>query len=301
VKRLDASSTPFDGGNPATTPVPAPPGGTGRSTSPIDPTSAGEWIIVEHEDGVARVWLNRPHRLNAIPPDMWTPLAEVFTRLATDEAVRVVVLSGIGDSFCSGHDIGSREQPAEGQRPRPTILLARAMVDALVALRRIPQPTIARVLGHAVGGGAGLALACDLVVAGESAQFSFAFTQRGLVPDCAVTWVLPRLVGQRRATELLLLAETVTGNEAKELGLVNQTVPDTEVDDVVRELTNRLAAGPPIALALTKALLGRSFSNTLEETLEAEASSQGAVWATADRREAFAAFMQRRPPGFTGR
>ena len=177
----------------------------------------------------------------------------------------------------------------------------RRVNDACIALQRLPQPTIAKVRGVAVGAGCNLALGCDLVVASATARFSEIFARRGLSLDFGGSWLLPRRIGMHRAKELALLAEIVSAGDALEMGLVNRVLPDSEVDSFVDSWALKLAAGPPIALAQTKRLLNNALNVTLEEALDDEAAAQTINFATSDTAEAMRAFIEKREPKFIGR
>jgi 2-(1,2-epoxy-1,2-dihydrophenyl)acetyl-CoA isomerase len=173
--------------------------------------------------------------------------------------------------------------------------------DVCLALARIPQPTIAKVRGAAVGAGCNMALICDLVVASSTARFSEIFSKRGLSLDFGGSWVLPRRVGMHRAKELAFFAEILSAHEAAEIGLVNRIVDEEKVDSFVNEWALRLAAGPPIALAQTKSMLNNALNMTLEQALDAEAAAQTINFQTKDTVEALIAFNEKREPRFTGR
>ncbi|GAB2960874.1 enoyl-CoA hydratase-related protein [Streptomyces pseudoechinosporeus] len=244
--------------------------------------------------GVRTLTLNRPHRKNAINPELWTALRDAMTEATHNPAVRALVLTGAGDSFCSGADIKADDT----RHPQDKL---RALNEVTLLLHELPIPTIAKVTGVAVGAGWNLALGCDLVVATPEARFSQIFARRGLSPDCGGSWLLPKLVGLQQAKRLALLAETIDAEEARSLNLVTWVVPGEEIDGYVARLAARLAAGPPVALAQTKALLNDSPSRTLREALAAEARAQTVNFATADVPEAYAAFAEKREPHFTGR
>jgi 2-(1,2-epoxy-1,2-dihydrophenyl)acetyl-CoA isomerase len=176
----------------------------------------------------------------------------------------------------------------------------RVLTDAALLLHELPVPTVAKVTGVAVGAGWNLALGCDLVVATPEARFSQIFARRGLSLDFGGSWLLPRLVGMQQAKRLALLAETIDAEEAHALGLVTWVVPAGEVDAFVADLTARLAAGPPVALAQTKALLHEGADRTLRDALANEARAQAVNFGTVDVSEAYAAFADRRTPVFTG-
>ncbi len=262
----------------------------------------GSTVMVSHDPvlhcadhaGVRTLTLNRPHRKNAIDAELWAALQDVLRTTATDLDVRVVVLTGAGGEFCSGADISTPDNT------HPTYRM-RALTEVALALHELPMPTVAKVRGVAVGAGWNLALGCDFVVATPRARFSQIFAPRGLSPDLGGTWLLPKIAGLQQAKRLALLGETIDGEQARELNLVTWLCEDAELDGFVDDLAARLAAGPPVALAQTKALLNEGADRSLREALAGEARAQGINFATADAPEAFAAFAEKRPPRFTGR
>ena len=254
-------------------------------------------IEVTRDAGVATVTINRPQRKNAVTGDMWGQLAETFRTLSADAEVRCVVITGAGGEFCSGADLSARS--ASG-RPVHQLAAMRSVNDAALLLHRMPQPTIAKVRGVAVGAGCNLALGCDLVVAGETARFSEIFAKRGLSLDFGGSWLLPRRIGMHRAKELALFGDIISSSEARDLGLVNRVLPDGELDAFVDGWARRLAAGPPIALALTKRMLNNSLNVTMEEALDDEGAAQTVNFGTKDTLEAMEAFAQKREPKFKG-
>jgi 2-(1,2-epoxy-1,2-dihydrophenyl)acetyl-CoA isomerase len=247
------------------------------------------------ETGVATLTLDRPHRKNAVPPRGWPELARLFHEVAHDPAVRVLVVTGAGNAFCTGADLAEDAPPAH---PLSSMIPVNA---AALALHELPKPTIAMVNGDAVGAGMNLALGCDLVVAGESARFSEIFVRRGLSLDFGGSWLLPRLVGMSKAKELALFGDILSAREAQDLGLVNRVVPDAELREFVQGWAERLAAGPPLAIQLNKKLLSNAFAIGLSEALDAEAAAQSVNLVSEDVREGFAAFLQKRSPTFRGR
>jgi enoyl-CoA hydratase/carnithine racemase len=254
-------------------------------------------LVVDRADGIVTITLDRPERKNAINGQMWDELLATFRDVGSRAADRVVVLTGTGGDFCSGADLATGGQ---GERPPHALGMMRHVGDVCLALYRLPQPTVAKVRGVAVGAGMNMALHCDLVVAGESARFSEIFARRGLSIDFGGSWVLPRRIGMHRAKELALLADIIGAPEAEALGLVNRVVADSELDDFVADWANRLAAGPPIALAQTKRLLNNSVGITLEQALDDESAAQSVNLATADTSEAMQAFIDKRAPTFLG-
>lgn len=251
-------------------------------------------LLAEDRDGVRTLTLNRPRRKNAINPELWLALRHALDAAGHDPGVRALVITGSGGSFCSGADISAPEDI------HPKYKLQR-LTDVALALHELSVPTIAKVTGVAVGAGWNLALGCDLVVATPESTFCQIFSKRGLSIDLGGSWLLPKIVGLQQAKRLALLADTIDAEEACALNLVTWVVSAAEIDAFVMDLANRLAAGPPIALAHTKALLNEGADRTLRDALANEARAQGVNFATDDTAAAYAAFAQRREPSFTGR
>ncbi len=257
-----------------------------------------ETIEVTRASGIVTITLDRPAKKNAANAQMWDELLETFRAIASSADDRVVVLTGAGGDFCAGADLSSGSPSAAG---RHQLASMRHVGDVALALHRLPMPTIAKVRGVAVGAGCNMALGCDLVVASENARFSEIFARRGLSIDFGGSWVLPRIVGMHRAKELALFADIIDSAEAERLGLVNRVLPDSELDGFVDAWAARLAAGPPIALAMTKRMLDNSMQVTLEEALDDEGVAQTVNFGTADTMEALKAFLEKREPKFEGR
>jgi enoyl-CoA hydratase/carnithine racemase len=219
----------------------------------------------------------------------------VAEQLDGSEEVRCVVLTGAGGAFCSGADLsGAADDRHQLARMR--------QVNRVVATwHELPQPTIAKVTGVAAGAGMALALGCDLVVASDEARFSQIFVKRGLSVDGGSSWLLPRLIGLHRAKELALFGDIIDAAEARALGLVNRIVPAAEIDGFVAGWADRLATGPPIALAMTKRMLNRAFETSFEQALDAEGVAQTVNFGTGDTAEAISAFLEKREPRFRGR
>jgi 2-(1,2-epoxy-1,2-dihydrophenyl)acetyl-CoA isomerase len=255
-----------------------------------------ETLLLDRADGVLTITLNRPERKNAINGTMWDELLATFREVSTDPAVRAVVLTGAGGAFCSGADLS----PDGRGVAKHQLVRMRDVADVALALHRIPQPTIAKVGGVAAGAGCNMALGCDLVVASDTARFSEIFARRGLTIDFGGSWLLPRLVGLHKAKELALLADIISAAEAERLGIVNRVVPAGELDAFVDDWAARLAAGPPLALSMTKKLLNDGAVMSLDQALEAEGMAQTVNFGTADTAEAMAAFLEKRDPNFTG-
>lgn len=252
-------------------------------------------LIVDRNDGVVTVTLNRPEKKNAANDHMWDELKVTFDEVARSAQDRVLVITGAGGAFCSGADLSAGERSDDG------IVRMRRIGDVALTLHRLPKPTIAKVRGVAAGAGCNLALGCDLVVAGGDARFIEIFSKRGLSLDFGGSWLLPRLIGLQRAKELAFFADTVSASDAERLGLVNRVLPDAELDAFVDDWAGRLAAGPPLALQMSKQLLNNAYAVGMEQALDNEGRAQAVNFATEDFVEAVTAFMQKREPKFQGR
>jgi 2-(1,2-epoxy-1,2-dihydrophenyl)acetyl-CoA isomerase len=254
-------------------------------------------LRVDIDGPVATLTLDRPEALNALTVAVKVALRRELERIASDHAVRAVILTGAGRAFCAGQDLAERERPDAA----PLDEELRDRYNPIIrALRSMGQPVIAAVNGVAAGAGASLAFACDLRIAATDARFVLAFGRIGLVPDSGATWFLPRLVGTARAAEIALGGDPIPADEALRIGLVSRVVPADDLMTEARALADRVAAGAPLALALTKGALERSWSIDLEEALQGEAKLQGIAGATADHAEGLAAFRGKRAPRFTG-
>ncbi len=255
----------------------------------------GDLVRVETEGGICRIMLNRPGVMNALN----RPLrAELTAALRAGHAARVIVLTGAGRAFCSGQDLtdaeGLDEAGFEATLNGEYVPMIRAITEA-------PVPVIAAVNGAAAGAGANLALACDLVIAAESAVFIQAFARIGLIPDAGGTSFLPRRVGFQRAMGAALLAEPVGARQAEAWGMIWEAVPDAQLQQVVAARAAKLAQGPTRAYAALKEALRGAFDQPLEAQLALEARLQGLCGASADFREGIAAFLEKRVPDFRGR
>jgi len=254
-------------------------------------------LRVDVDGPVATITLDRPEALNALTVPVKVALREALERLAVDRAVRAVILTGAGRAFCAGQDLAEREQADAASLD---VELRERYNPIILALRAMGQPVIAAVNGVAAGAGASIAFACDLRIAAADARFVLAFGRLGLVPDSGATWFLPRLVGDARAAELVLIGDPIPADEALRIGLVSRVVPNDELLPQARALADRIAAGAPMALALTKGALERAATIDLETALEGEAKLQGIAGASADHAEGLAAFREKRAPRFTG-
>ena len=255
-------------------------------------------LRLEIDGEVATITLDRPDALNALTVALKEELLAALLAVRADDAVRAVVLTGAGRAFCAGQDL--RERLERDAPPLDTEI--RVRYNPLIrAMRSIPKPIVGAVNGIAAGAGASLAFACDIRIAAEGASFLLAFGRVGLIPDSGATWLLPRLVGGAKAAELALTNEPLSAVDAERFGLVARVVPGDVLLAEAHKLATRLAAGAPQALALTKRALDASWDASLEDQLETEAVLQGEAGGTADHAEGIAAFLERRPPRFTGK
>jgi 2-(1,2-epoxy-1,2-dihydrophenyl)acetyl-CoA isomerase len=260
-----------------------------------------ETIQFEMQASVAVITLNRPASLNALT----ATVGEEFLRAlkeAHERGARAIVLTGAGRAFSAGGDLREMQKIAE-EKGRIEAFFdepLRLLNECILQIRQSPVPVIAAVNGAASGGGCNLALACDLVLAGESAKFNQAFIRVGLTPDCGGTYILPRLIGMRRATELLMTGDVVDARRAAEIGMINSVFPDDELMTEAYRLAARLANAPTVALGRIKGLLEESATNDLSTQLELERKVQLKSGQTVDFKEGVAAFIEKRPPKFKG-
>jgi 2-(1,2-epoxy-1,2-dihydrophenyl)acetyl-CoA isomerase len=260
-----------------------------------------ETIILDMRGTVGVITLNRPDSLNALN----TQVAQEFLAAVAEaggNGARAMIVTGAGRAFCAGGDlremrkIAEREGKVEAFFDEPLRLLN----ECILLIRRSPLPFLAAVNGAASGGGSNLALACDLVVAAESARFNQAFIKIGLVPDCGGTFILPRLVGWKRATELMMTGDVISAGRALEMGMINAVVPDDELSSAALAMAEKLAHAPTAAIGRIKELLELSATNDYGGQLELERKAQIQSGQTKDFREGVAAFLEKRPPKFVG-
>lgn len=261
-------------------------------------TGAGHVLLTEVSDGLATLTLNRPDSLNSLNMDLKVALATWFHDFRYDDSVRAVLITGAGRGFCAGGDLSEMDPNRTPQqaRMRQDYLLR----EVFVPLAQFPKPVVAAVNGHAHGAGLSLALACDIVIASESAAMSMGYVHRGLVPDCGILYFLPRLVGTARAKELLLTGRKFEASEALAMGMIARTVPGEELMSSALETARGLAAGATVALGMTKSLVDQAWQLTLEQVVELETFSQAVSRSTSDHREGLAAFSEKRSSAFTG-
>jgi 2-(1,2-epoxy-1,2-dihydrophenyl)acetyl-CoA isomerase len=261
-----------------------------------------ETINLEMCGAVGVVTLNRPDSLNALTTQVGQEFMAAVAE-ARGSGARAIIVTGAGRAFCAGGDlremqrIAEREGKVEAFFDEPLRLLN----ECILLIRRSPLPFIAAVNGAASGGGCNLALACDLVVASESARFNQAFIRIGLVPDCGGTFILPRLVGWKRATELMMNGDVISANRALEMGMINAVVSDEELNSKALAMAEKLAQAPTAAIGQIKELLERSATNDYGGQLELEREAQIQSGQTKDFGEGVAAFLEKRPPKFVGK
>jgi len=261
-----------------------------------------ETVDLKVENGVAEITLNRPERLNAWTAQFGDELREALLSDAADPAVRSVLITGAGRGFSSGADLKEMlEQRAQGgEVPDVGEMLRERYHPIIKGIRELPKPVVAAVNGPAVGIGCSLALACDLIWAGESAIFGLAFVNIGLVPDGGSTFLVPVAAGKARALEMALLGDPIPAQRALDWGLINRVVPDADLLDEARGLARRLAAGPTRSYAQSKRALNNAFLKIMDEQLDLEADIQGEMVTSSDFIEGVSAFIEKRDPRFTG-
>jgi 2-(1,2-epoxy-1,2-dihydrophenyl)acetyl-CoA isomerase len=258
-------------------------------------------LLIERNEGVATLTMNRPESMNSLSVALKEALLDAARDVSADPTVRAVVLTGAGRGFCVGQDLREHVALLEANDPAPLSTVSQHYNPLLLALARMPKPVIAAVNGMAAGAGAGLSFACDFRIAARTAGFLLAFANVGLTLDSGVSWTLPRIIGQARATALAILAEPVNAESALEMGLVNAVVEPDHVLPSAQELAARLAAGPTAAYAAIKQSIAFAATADLESALAKEDELQTAMGKTEDHRMSTAAFVAKQKPTFIGR
>ncbi|MFT7624647.1 MAG: 2-(1,2-epoxy-1,2-dihydrophenyl)acetyl-CoA isomerase [Myxococcota bacterium] len=256
-------------------------------------------LLIEQDGAVRTIALNRPETRNGLTPSLCAALGQAVEEASGDDSVRCVVLTGRGDSFCSGADL-SAAMATLAERSHGDVIRD-DFHRVIRGLAECPKPVIASIRGGAVGFGLDIALACDLRIASRQSKLGAVFTRIGLVPDGGSSFFLARLVGLARALEIVLLAETFDGERAAEIGIVSRVVDDDLLDEETAALAQRLAAGPPLAYRLAKRNILDGLAGSLDDALAREVAAQVQCLASADSMEGVQAFLQKRKPTFTGR
>jgi enoyl-CoA hydratase/carnithine racemase len=265
-------------------------------------TERWEHFDLDISDGVATLRLSRPDKLNALTFDTYADLRDLLGELPHRGDVRVLVVTGSGQGFCSGGDVDEIIGALQEMGAAELLEFTRMTGAVTKALRECPLPVIAAVNGVAAGAGAVVALACDFRLVASSASFAFLFTRVGLAgADMGSAYLLPRLVGLGRATELLMLGDRIDAPQALAIGLATDIVDDANLPEATAKLARRLADGPALAYSTTKLLLTRELDVDLGSAIEMEATAQALLMKSQDHREFYAAWRDRRPPGWTGR
>jgi enoyl-CoA hydratase/carnithine racemase len=261
----------------------------------IEPKS----FLYEARDGVGTITLNRPERLNALTFEVYRELTDTFIALRAEDSVRAVVITGAGRAFCSGGDVHDIIGELFERDMQGLLEFTRMTCELVRNIRALPKPVIASLNGTTAGAGACIALASDIRIASPAAKIAFLFVRVGLSgADMGAAYLLPRVVGLTRATEMLYTGDFVDAREAERIGLYNRVVPEDALADVTREFATRMARGPAFALAMTKEMLNREMDVSLDTALEWEAQAQATCMQHPDYREAYEAFVEKREPKF---
>ncbi|WP_276272024.1 enoyl-CoA hydratase/isomerase family protein [Haloarcula litorea] len=262
---------------------------------------AADDVLLDIDDGVATVTLNRPDARNALAAETADRLAEHFETIADSDA-RAVVLEGNGPAFCAGGDIDAMlTGVAEDTPPAERVELVVSSINEVVrVVHDCRLPVVAKIDGATFGAGAGLALACDVQLASPEAKIGFGFRQVGLAMDSGVSYFLPRIVGPNKAKELVFTGELLDADAARDLGVFTRLFEADEFEDGVENVVSTIAEGPTVALTQAKRLLNRGSESSLEQALDREATAQGLAFTTADHEEGARAFMEQRDPEFEG-
>ena len=256
-------------------------------------------FLYEQRDSIATITLNRPERLNAITFEVYRELTDFFATLRDEKSVRVVVITGAGRAFCSGGDVVDIIGELQGRDAEGLLDFTRLTCELIHNMRALPKPIIASLNGTVAGAGACIALASDIRLAAELAKIAFIFVKVGLAgTDMGATYLLPRVVGLSKATELLMTGDFIEAAEAERIGLYNRVVARDQLEPVTREFAEKLAHGPALGLAKTKEMLNREMHMGFESALEAEAVAQALCMQTPDFKEAHAAFIEKREAKF---
>jgi enoyl-CoA hydratase/carnithine racemase len=259
-------------------------------------------FLYDVEGGIATVTFNRPEVLNAITFEIYAQLCDLLEKLRYDDVVKVLIITGQGQAFCAGGDVHKIIGVLLERDVRDHLEFARMTGSVVRNMRLLDKPIIAAVNGMAAGAGAVIALACDLRIASDQAQFAFLFTKVGLTgADMGAAYLLPRIVGTGRAMELLMFGDAIDAQTAEKYGLVNKVVPNNTLMSTAREWAARLASGPSMAISMTKVMINNEWNMDLISAIESEAQAQALMLMSQDHRRFYEAFRQKHRPDFTGR
>jgi 2-(1,2-epoxy-1,2-dihydrophenyl)acetyl-CoA isomerase len=257
-----------------------------------------QFITYTKANNVATITLNRPDKFNSFIKEMALDMQAALYDASDDDSVRCVVITGAGKAFCAGQDLAEATDP---NGPPMSKIVSEHFNPIIKAIRDIPKPVIAAVNGVAAGAGANIALACDIVVACESASFIQAFSKIGLIPDSGGTYHLPRLIGLARASALMMLGEKISANDATSMGMIYKSCPDIDFSNLIATLADNLSTLPTYGLALTKQALNASYANSLTDQLALEDHLQTLAGNSVDFKEGTSAFLEKRKPNFVGK
>ena len=261
-----------------------------------------EDLLLEKKDGVATITLNAPDKMNAITMKMRGSLPVAIDEVAKDDEVRVVIVTGAGHAFCAGGDIKLMKARVEDTMQQSRYERLQPVGYWADAFPRMDKPVIAAINGACIGAGFAMAMSCDIRIASEKARFGSLYILRALIPDCAMTYLLPRAIGTSKALELMFTGKLIDAAEAESLGILSRVVPHNELLKVTHELAASIAQQPPIALELTKRLVYQSMIHDIAHHLDWETYAQHLCWQTEDHKESVLAFLEKRPqPQFKGK
>jgi len=259
-----------------------------------------ETIILQKENGVATVTLNRPEKLNALSEQLILDFIQAFGEIREDKAVRSVIVTGAGRAFCAGGDLAEPLFDTTGFSADVRDFFQK--INAIpLCVRNLRKPVISAVNGPAMGAGCAIAIAADIIIASEAAQFAQSFVNVGYHPDAGTTYLLPRLVGPAKACELIFTGKTIDAREAERIGLVNQVVAPDKLMPTARELASKLANGPALAISLAKGCIYNGLHMTLEQALDYEAEAACLTLQTEDQKEGTRAFKEKRKAQYKGK
>ena len=257
-------------------------------------------IVIEKDEGIARITLNRPKAMNAMTPEMLYELEVAQKEIINDETIRVLIVTGKGPAFCSGADFGLISYLLD-LSPKKVFEELRHIQDVVTVFETMEKPVIAAINGYALGGGLDLALACDFRIAARGAKMGEQYIKAGLMPDVGGTQRLPRLVGLAKAKEMIFLGDMIDADEAERIGLVNRVVSNDDLESETKALALRLASAPTVAIGLAKKAICEGMAKDIRSALEIEAHCQTLAMQTMDAKEGIAALQEKRAPIFAGK